>query len=62
MKFAIKFYQGCRTLKKADEIIIRYNEKSASLIDFIQKWVEHQRIIVDITKLETPIEECLTIF
>ena len=62
MKFAIKFYQGCRTLQKADEIIIRYNEKSASLIDFIQKWGEHQRIIVDITELETPIEECLAIF
>ena len=62
MKFAIKFYRGCRTLQKADEIIIRYNEKSASLIDFVQKWEEHQRIIVDITELETPIEECLTIF
>ena len=62
MKFAIKFYQGCRTLQKADEIIIKYNEKSASLIDFVQKWEEHQRIIVDITELETPIEECLTIF
>ena len=62
MKFAIKFYRGCRTLQKADEIIIRYNEKSASLIDFVQKWEEHQRIIIDITELETPIEECLTIF
>ena len=62
MKFAIKFYQGCRTLTKADEIIIRYTEKSANLIDFVQKWGEHQRIIVDITELSTPIEQSLAIF
>jgi len=62
MKFAIKFYQGCRALTKADEIIIRYNEKSARLIDFVQKWHINQRIIIDITELETPIEDCIEIF
>ncbi len=61
MKFAIKYYKGCRTLSKADEIIIQYKEKSTSLLDFVQKYNENQRIIADITQLEN-IEDNLDIF
>lgn len=62
MKFAIRFFQGCRILTKADEIIIRYNEKTTGLIDFVQEWQDTQRIVADVTELETPIEECANIF
>ena len=58
MKFAIKFYQGCRTLQKADEIIRRYNEKSARLREKVQKWQGHQRSIRDIGGAEAPVEVC----
>lgn len=61
MKYSIKFYKGCRTLERADEIIIKYDKKSAGLLDFVQKWNEDQRIIVDITELED-IESNLDIF
>lgn len=61
MKFAIKFYQGCRVLSEADEIIIQYDEKNPNLIKFVQKYKENQRIVVNITELEN-IEENLNIF
>ena len=61
MKFAIKYYRGCRTLSEADEIIIQYNEKNSNLIDFVQKYNYNQRIIVDISNLKN-IEDNLKIF
>lgn len=61
MKFAIKFYQGCRILLEADEIIIQYDEKNPNLIKFVQEYKGNQRIIVNITELEN-IEENLNIF
>ena len=61
MKFAIKFYQGCRTLTNADEIIIQYNEKNPNLIKFVQEYKDNQRIIVNITEL-VDIEDNLNIF
>ena len=51
MKFAIKFYKGCRVLENADEIIIKYTKKTSKLIDFVQEWESH-RIIVDVTELD----------
>lgn len=52
MKYAIKFYQGCRVLDKASEIIIKYDKKSVELIDFVQKWTPEQRIVLDIKENE----------
>lgn len=60
MKFAIKFYKGCRVLENADEIIIKYTKKTSKLIDFVQEWKGH-RIIVDVTELDN-IEDNLSIF
>lgn len=61
MKFAIKFYQGCRILPDADEIIIQYNEKNPNLIKFVQEYKDNQRIVVNITEL-ADIEDNLNIF
>ena len=61
MKFAIKFYQGCRSLSQADEIIIQYKVKSPNLIKFAQGMKENQRLIVNIVELDN-IEENLSIF
>lgn len=61
MKFAIKFYQGCRVLSEADEIIIQYNERNPNLIKFVQEYKGNQKIIVNITELKN-IEENLNIF
>ena len=45
MKYAIKYYQECRALPDADEIIIKYYERSVRLLDFIQTLSENQRLI-----------------
>lgn len=52
MKYAIKYYRGCPILGKADEIIIKYNEKTTALLDFVQKWKPKQRIVLDIKENE----------
>lgn len=53
MKYAIRFFNGCRTLPVADEIIIRYNKKSPYLIEYATKAIaEGQRLIVDISALD----------
>jgi hypothetical protein len=61
MYFAILYYKDCRVLPYADEIIIQYKEKTVNLIDFVQKYNESQRIVIDITQLKD-IEENLDIF
>ena len=61
MKYAIKYYQECRALPNADEIIIKYYERSIKLLDFIQTLSENQRLIIDITQLKNK-EENLEIF
>ena len=61
MKYAIKDYQECRALPNADERIIKYYERSARLLDFIQTLSENQRLIIDITQLKNK-EENLEIF
>ena len=61
MKYAIKYYQECRALPNADEIIIKYYERSIRLLDFIQTLSENQRLIIDITQLKNK-EENLEIF
>jgi len=48
MKYAIRFYHGCRVLNVADEIIIKYWEREPELIKFVQSRPQEQRIVVDI--------------
>lgn len=48
MKYAIRFYHGCRVLNAADEIIIKYWEREPQLIKFVQSRPQEQRIVVDI--------------
>ena len=62
MKYACKFYQGCPMLQTTDEIIIKYNKKDLEIFDFVQKWKQEQRIILNITELEDDLEKCLEIF
>lgn len=61
MKFAIKYYKGCRVLDKADEVIIKYYERSANLINFAENLPKEQRLIVNIVELEN-IDDSLSIF
>lgn len=51
MKYAIRFYRGCRVLDKADEIIIKYTETEPELIKFVQSCKNIQRVIVLIPEL-----------
>ena len=51
MKYAIRFYRGCRVLDKADEIIIKYTETEPELIKFVQSYKSTQRIIVLVPEL-----------
>lgn len=53
MNYAIKFYQNCSALSEADEIIIKYTHKTTELLDFIKEYKEEQRIVIDITQIET---------
>lgn len=48
MKYAIKFYQNCRVLPQADEIILKYEEVHENLIDYIDNYSDEQRIVIDI--------------
>lgn len=52
MKYAIKYYRGCPLLSKADEIIVKYTERDAEILEFIKKFDEKQTITLDITQLE----------
>ena len=53
MKYAIRYYEGCRALKDADEIIIKYTKKTSKLLDYIKEDIkENQRLIIDITLYE----------
>ena len=63
MKYAIKFYRGCRVLDKADEIIIKYDYIEPDLVRFVTTRPENQRIIVNIINLPPEQEqESLAIF
>lgn len=68
MKYAIKYYRNGtidseEILNKADEIIIKYTHKTAEIIDFVQKWREDQRIVVNLTEMnEIAIDEMIEIF
>lgn len=53
MKYAIRYYEDCRALKDADEIIIKYTKKTSKLLDYIKEDIkENQRLIIDITLYE----------
>lgn len=53
MKYAIRYYEGCRALNDADEIIIKYTKKTSKLLDYIKEDIkENQRLIIDITLYE----------
>lgn len=63
MKYAIKFYRGCETLSKADEVIIQYIEKDPELINFAQEKIDAgQRLVVDITGYVEDYSDSLDIF
>lgn len=54
MNYAIKYYIGCRTLPKADEIIIKYTHETDELIKFAQEEInENQRLVVDLNEFNT---------
>lgn len=55
MKYAIRFYRGCRILNKADEIIIKYESTEPDLVRYVGSLPQEQRLIVNITNL--PIEQ-----
>ena len=57
MKYAIKFYRGCRVLDKADEIIIKYDYTEPDLVRYAETIPERQRLIVNITDLPADQEE-----
>lgn len=57
MKYAVKFYRGARALKDADEIIVKYFEKSETIIKFVQEKPESVRIVLNVAVL--PEEEFL---
>lgn len=61
MKYAFRFFKESSQIKSADEVIIRYNQKTVELIDFAKKMDEKQRLIVNITELENK-EDSLNIF
>ena len=48
MKYSIKYYKGCSCLRDADELILKFNEPSPELIDFINNQAgTWQRIVLD---------------
>lgn len=53
MKYSTRYYVGNPLNREADEIIIKYTKKSTGLLDFVQKYAEEQRIVIDITTIET---------
>lgn len=64
MKFAIKFYNGCRVLNRASEIILRYDEIHKKLVSYVEEYTKGQRIVIDITNYnsETILEDNLNIW
>ena len=52
MRYAIRYYRGCRVLDKANEIIIKYDKVDSALLNFVQKWKPNQRIVLDVTELD----------
>lgn len=61
MKYALQYYRGCEILDQVDEIIINYYEKDKELINFLNKILSYQRLIIDISTLEN-IDENIEIF
>lgn len=63
MKFCCKFYQGCRALDEADEVMIKYNETNNHLVNFVSDSDDDIRIVANITELsEEELEESKKIF
>lgn len=59
MKYCISYNRGSRFLDTADEIVIRYTEKNANLLEFLAERPAAQRIIIDCS---ADIEESMIIF
>lgn len=64
MKYAIRFYNGCRVLNRASEIILRYDEIHHKLVSYVDEYTQGQRIVLDITGYdsETILEDNLNIW
>lgn len=52
MKYAIDYSRDFRYINEVDEIIINFKKENNNLLDFVTKFKEEQRIIVDITTLQ----------
>lgn len=62
MQYAIRFYQNCRVLPKADEVIVRYDSRNPRIIDFVEKEeYAEKRIILD-TKYNIENSDCIEIY
>lgn len=62
MQYAIRFYQGCRVLPKADEIIVLYGSRNPRIIDFVEKEeYAEKRIIID-AKDNAENNDCIEIY
>lgn len=52
MKYCMRFYTGCRNLDNADEVILKYTHKTAEIIDYVKKYKQEQRIILNAAELD----------
>lgn len=62
MKYCMRYFSGSRHLKDADEIMLKYPNKTSKIIEYVQKYKPEQRIILDITELDGGITYSQDIF
>lgn len=64
MKFAIKYYYGCKAMERASEIILRYEKPHKKLYSYTRNYTQGQRIVLDITRYdsETILEDNIDIW
>lgn len=53
MKYAINFHRDFRYFDNIDEIIIKVKEKNVSLLEFMNNITQEQRIIIDMTNIDS---------
>ena len=52
MKYCMRFYTGCRNLNNVNEIILKYNHKTTEIIEYVKKYDQEQRIILNAAGLD----------
>lgn len=64
MRYAIKYYYGCKAMERASEIILKYEKVHKKLSYSIRDYSQGQRIVLDITgyNSETIIQDNLEIW